>query len=275
MIQLRLPQLTVFESALFCTTSTVIATPDFVLLVDPTWLPHEVEEIRSYVKKIRRGRPLYLLFTHSDYDHIIGWRAVEDAITIASKAFVENPQREEMLQEIKKFDATYYIHRDYPILYPTIDVVVTEDGQQLTIGVTTLTFYLAPGHNADGIFTIVEPLGVWIAGDYLSNVEFPYIYHSSYEYERTLAKTQLILERHSIRWLIPGHGDVATSTEEILNRFHESLEYIHSLRQAVQAGTPFDEERLWQRYAFKGGMLNYHLENIALLEKEWKNSAKS
>lgn len=56
-----------------------------VLLVDPTWLPHEVEEISDHVAHIRNVKPLYLLFTHSDYDHVLGYKAFPDAITIGSK----------------------------------------------------------------------------------------------------------------------------------------------------------------------------------------------
>lgn len=54
--------------------------------------------------------------------------------------------------------------RNYPILFPELDIVIQEDGQQFHFGETTLTFYLAPGHTADGLMTVVEPLGILIAG---------------------------------------------------------------------------------------------------------------
>jgi hydroxyacylglutathione hydrolase len=49
MILFQQDQLTVFQSALFRTNSAVIEGDSFVLVVDSTWLPQEVEEIRQHV----------------------------------------------------------------------------------------------------------------------------------------------------------------------------------------------------------------------------------
>ena len=90
MIQYKSENITVFQSALFETTSTVIETEDVILVVDPTWLPQEVENIRNYVNSIRNHRPIYLIFTHSDYDHIIGYKAFSGVITIGSQELSES-----------------------------------------------------------------------------------------------------------------------------------------------------------------------------------------
>lgn len=72
------PHITIFESALYRTTSTVFHNDDLILIVDPNWLPGEVQAVRGHVDQIKKGYPLYLLFTHSDYDHIIAYRFVFD-----------------------------------------------------------------------------------------------------------------------------------------------------------------------------------------------------
>ena len=61
MIIFQNDSLTVFQSALFQTNSAIVEGDGFVLVVDPTWLPSEVEEIAAYVRNIRLSRPLYLL----------------------------------------------------------------------------------------------------------------------------------------------------------------------------------------------------------------------
>ena len=266
--QFRIPGLTVFESALFRTTSTVVETPDLVLVVDPNWLPQEVQFIQHYVAAIRQNRPLYLLFTHSDYDHILGYGAFPEAKTIASRTFVQNPDKAAILEQIQQFDADYYLKRDYEIVYPEIDFTIEKDQDTLTFGTTQLTFHLAPGHNADGLITLVEPLGLCLAGDYLSNVEFPYIYHSSLDYKATLAKAEKIINTHQARYLVPGHGDVTTSTTDMQTRLQESRDYITQLRASVQGRQAFDENALWQRYEFRLGMQAFHEKNKALLHKE-------
>ncbi len=270
MIQFKTSNVCVFESALFRTTSTVIQTPDLVLIVDPTWLPHEVAEIQQFVETVRGKRPLYLLFTHSDYDHIIGYQAFPDATVIASQALIDNPERASNLQQILKFDDDYYIRRSYMIDYPKVNYIVNKDEQALKIGDTEITFYLAPGHNSDGIFTIVafNNQHIWIAGDYLSNIEFPFIYHSSYDYEETLAKAEHILQNGKIDLLISGHGDVATEKSEIIARIQDSYLYIHTLREALQSDKEFLTEQLWKRYHFPGIQQKYHTGNVALIKKE-------
>ncbi len=269
-IQYKTPQLTVFESALFRTTSTLIETEEFLLLVDPNWLPKEIENLQQVVKRKQGNKPLYLLFTHSDYDHIIGYRAFDNAQIIASQAFVDNKEKTSILQQIKDWDDENYIKRNYPIEYPTVDIIIKADGQQLQIGETILTFYLALGHNFDGIFTIIDPLGIWIAGDYLSNIEFPYIYHSSDAYEKTLAKVQPILSTHSPKILVTGHGDVALTHQEILKRQTDSYNYIHTLRTSIQKGETFDFEQLMEGYDFPKIMKAFHNGNVKLLTKEWR-----
>lgn len=270
MILHQQPHLTVFRSALYLTTSTVFHNEDLILIVDPNWLPEEVNAIRQFVNFIKKKQEIYLLFTHSDYDHIIAYRAFPDAQVIASAAFIENTDKASIIDQILTFDDEYYIKRTYEICYPKIDIVIKEDQQQFRVGETTLTFYLAPGHNVDGIFTIIEEGGIWIAGDYLCDVEFPYIYHSSIEYEKTLAKVNEILEQHNIQLLVPGHGNVTTETTEILRRKKEALSYIHELRTCLSSSQVFDFERFVKKYHFPHIMKKFHDANVVLMKKELK-----
>ena len=175
MIQFEQKQLTVFQSVLYQTTSAVLKTNEVMILTDPNWLPTEVAAIKTYINDVIGNRKLYIIYTHSDFDHIIAAGTFPEATTIASEKFVNRTDKEKVLEEILQFDAQYYVKRDYPIRYPEIDIVISEDAQTLMLGDTTLTFYLAPGHTEDGLFTVIEPYGILFAGDYLSDVEFPFI----------------------------------------------------------------------------------------------------
>lgn len=268
MIQFENTSLRVYQSALFQTTSTVIQTEDFVMIVDPTWLPHEIEEMHTYVQKILKGKQLLLLFTHSDYDHILGYGAFPGARVIATRAFVENKAKETVLAQIQKFDDEYYIQRKYSLEYPNVDLTINDDRQVLNFQHSSIEFYLAPGHNPDGLFALVKPLGYLIVGDYLSNVEFPYIYHSSIEYETTLAKAKWLIDAGEIQVLIPGHGQITTEIEEMNKRLSDSFQYIKSVRDSIRKDQiyPFDE--LMKNYAFPVIMRQFHDANIKLIKKE-------
>jgi len=268
-VQFQNQHVTVFESALYRTTSTVVETPELILVADPGVLPEEINQIRKHVGQIRGERPVYLLFTHSDWDHIIGYGAFEGAKVIATRAFQENPFWERSVEDILNYDDEHYICRSYPIEYPEVDIPVLLDGQVKEVGDTRLVFYLAPGHTADGLFTLVEPYGIWLSGDYLSNIEFPFVYHSFQDYLQTLSKASQLLQNHSLRLLAPGHGDVATEREEMQMRIYESEQYLHKVIRQVQKQERFDEKELLKRYSFPMALSRFHRENVELAYKEF------
>ncbi|WP_342420332.1 MBL fold metallo-hydrolase [Paenibacillus sp. FSL E2-0178] len=267
---------TLFQSDLYLTNSLVVETADCVLVADPCWLPREVEEIRQYTEDILGGRRLLLLFTHSDFDHIIGYGAFRDAEVIASRALADKSagEREDILEQIRAFDDSYYLRRDYEITYPQVDHVMEQEGQTLVFGDLKLTGYAAPGHTDDGLFTIVESAGLFIAGDYLSDVEFPYIYDSSPAYEATLGKLEQILARHPFTLLVPGHGEAADSRPELERRKEESLKYIHNMRMAVASGIQETVDALIEGCAFPRNMSNFHRSNQELITKELAGEAE-
>jgi hydroxyacylglutathione hydrolase len=270
MIQWDNGAVTIFQSELYQTTSTIVQTPDLVLIADPCWLPGEVEEIRRYVDKILGGRPLYLLFTHSDYDHIIGYRAFPGAIVIGSRAFAakSGTEREEILEQIRAFDDEYYLRRSYEIEYPEVDCVISQEGEILDIGSTRLVFYGALGHNEDGMFTMIEPQGIMIMGDYLSDVEFPYIYHDSRLYEETIMKLDGLMSLHEIRMFVPGHGQMTQDAGEMKRRQLKDLKYIHDMRKLVESGDQSQIDLLIEGCPFPRNMRKFHRNNRALLERE-------
>ena len=267
-LPLDTPTLTLFESALFRTVTTLVVGTDHLLLVDPNWLPEEIDYIVERVTPLREGRRCYLLFTHSDYDHIVGYGRFVDFEVIASAALVTNPGREQVLRQNRDFDDQYYITRDYPYTYPRVDRVVAEEGAQLQLGGETYTFYQAPGHNRDGLLTFNRERGLLIVGDYLSNIEFPYVYHSFADYRTTLAKLQRLVDTGDVRLLITGHGDTTADLVEMHRRIDESYSYLDGLEASVRAGTPYDFAGLMRRYAFPGVMRTFHEANVELMRRE-------
>lgn len=272
MIQFKQAGICVFQSALYQTTASVIDTPDLVLVVDPNWLPDEVQDIVSYVDTIKGSRPVYLLFTHSDYDHIIGWQAFPDAITIASEAFVNNPDKQKEVDQILEFDDKYYIKRNYPILYPEIQIIIRQDEEFLSFGHTRIRFWLTPGHNVDGLFAVLEPQGVWVAGDYLSDVEFPFIYHSLEDYKMTLEKASKIVSQARPKVLIPGHGQVCQQIPAMGKRILFSQQYLDAMVRHVRGEEVFDEEALLAQYDFPKGLRSIHQDNLNLIIKSISKS---
>lgn len=152
---------TVFQSVLYQTTSTVVLTKEMVLIVDPNWLPNEVDEIRNYVDSVKGDRDLYLLFTHGDFDHIIGYKAFPGAKTIGSYALSCHPKKDYKISLIQEFDRKHYIHRKYPVEFPVLDIIISKDAEELRIGDTLLTFYKSQGHTR---MDCLRSLNRWVFG---------------------------------------------------------------------------------------------------------------
>jgi glyoxylase-like metal-dependent hydrolase (beta-lactamase superfamily II) len=267
-IQLSTPNLTVHESQLFRTTSTIIHTDDYVLIVDPNWLPAEVDYLAELTTELGAGKEKYLLFTHSDYDHIIGYGKFAGYTTIAAQRFVDNPERAAQLAQAKAWDDEYYIKRDYELVYPVIDLAKANDGVETMIGEDQYHFYQAPGHNYDGLITFNKSRGILIVGDYLSNVEFPYVYHSFADYRDTLNTLKAIIDTGLVKTLVTGHGDHTTDYNEMELRLEASFTYLDELMLAVQNGTTFDLEKWLGRYDFPIIMRKFHEKNVALLRSK-------
>lgn len=264
MLHYQNENLTVFQSALYQTTSAIVESKEAVILTDPTWLPHEIEEIKLYINERLGKRQLYIIYTHSDFDHIIGAGAFPDATVIASEAFENNPRKKDIIKEIHNFDQEYYLERKYEAEYPTVDKVIKEDREKLVLTDMTLTFYKAPGHTEDGLFTVIEPLGLFLSGDYLSDVEFPFITSSYRDYVTTVDKARWILDHKDIRIHVPGHGSVTESKKEIRDRLTFSEEYLKRLGEKDSTL----EEELKVSFQFYEGMKGSHSENSRKINTE-------
>ncbi|MEL7251338.1 MAG: MBL fold metallo-hydrolase [Bacteroidota bacterium] len=261
----------VFESELMQTTCTLIIRPDHLLLVDPNWLPSEVAFIAREVEKRRTDLPLYLLFTHSDYDHIIAYeRFKATAKLIVSQALLDNPEQTLQLEEIRNFYDQYYLQPPWPISYPqNANLVISKRKEIHQVGNSTYHFYQAPGHNPDGLLTYLVEQQVLIVGDYLCAVEFPFIYHSIKAYQQTLKVLDELLHTQPIRLLIGGHGPVTTQKQEMLSRLADAKWYLEQLIAYGDAGILFPEEELWSRYPhFPIIQGKYHRGNMELARKE-------
>ncbi len=267
-----LPGVWVFTSALYQTTSTIIVTSEVLLVVDPNWSPDEITRIVQMVAALREGRDLYLLFTHSDYDHILGYGAFDADHVIASLNFVNSDHKEQDIEDARNSDRINGFVRNYPLIYPEADCVIENDTQQLSLGGCMLTFYIAQGHTREGIFTVIEPFGLLLAGDYLSDVEFPLV-QDIRAYQQTLGKVERILQHHRVRYLIPGHGTVADTTNAILQRRDEALQYLDHLEGVLQ-GASFPEEQYRLRYPTWQSLLEWHRENVERVSDAWQENTE-
>ena len=238
-----------------------------MLLIDPNYLPIEIEFIQAKVKSIRKNQELFLLFTHSDYDHIVGYEYFETDKTIASQLFLSF--KEQQLKAVQDFDKSLYVLRPQKLNFPTLTDVISKDAQSISTQNNNLTFYLAPGHTADGLITLLQPENYLFVGDYLSNIEFPFIADCPTKYLETLDKIEQIVQTKNIKLLVVGHGDCLHDNlrdkREMLERIEESRNYINYLFKNKEAKKLQElESELSNKYPFFDSVKEHHEKNIQM-----------
>ena len=260
-IQFENKNIVVFESAIYRTTSVLFFNDDFMLLIDPNYLPIEIEFIQEKVKCIRKSQELFLLFTHSDYDHIVGYEYFDADKTIASQLF--SSFKDQQLKAVQNFDKSLYVLRPQKLNFPILTDVISVDEQSISTQNNNLTFYLAPGHTADGLITLLQPENYLFVGDYLSNIEFPFIADCPTKYLKTLDKIEQIIQTNNIKLLVVGHGDCLHDKKEMLVRIEESRNYINYLFKNKDAKVLQEfENKLAKKYPFFDSVKEHHEKNI-------------
>jgi len=121
-------------------TAWAITTSQGIILLDAIFDYSIEDEVVGGMKKLGLdpAQIKYVMVSHGHLDHAGGAK------------FLQEKFGARLLMSAADYDL---LDRDNPSWKPKRDMVVT-DGQQLTLGDTTLTFYITPGHTEGTISTI-------------------------------------------------------------------------------------------------------------------------
>jgi hydroxyacylglutathione hydrolase len=218
-----------YESALWQTTALALHAGGEAVLVDPCVSASEIATIADDVSA--RGLELRaLLVTHADWDHVCGLSAFPGVPAIMSRGAAARIASGQAAEEVVRYGADEGLSWDGA---PRADLVF-DPGEALQAGPFTVETMALPGHTACGAGYRVRDLGLLCVGDYLSLIEFPFVYVSTAAYRATLAALCDALERDPVECVTPGHGR-ALDTREALQIAREDLDYLHALKAAVRA----------------------------------------
>lgn len=269
------PNIYIYQSSMWQTNSAVIVNEAANVIIDPCYFPVEIKVIADFVNR-RRSFNKYIIFTHSDFDHIVGYQDFKGARLIAQEEMRLCDQEEQLIQ-LKEIDQTYYINRKIPFEFPNPDITFDRDFR-IPLREDELILAHAPGHTGDSSFVISQTNKVMFAGDYLSDLEFPFVYFSTGAYLKTLDLAAKLVNDYDIEYVVPGHGDVAKGKQEINDRIRSDQDYLRNLTELAQdllaGGLPEREitEALkdikYRNEPIENGMAKMHLENIRLVIKE-------
>jgi hydroxyacylglutathione hydrolase len=207
-------------------TNAVFARSDSdALLCDPCYTPDEIERLVRLGREV--GGPIHLLLTHGDFDHTCGIGFVPEAVVVAGEATAER------ITSGAAADQLAAAGIEWGVTWPTglrVDRVV-EPGR-FECGAFHVEAIEAAGHTADGLAYVLVDQGVLLPGDYLSDMTYPFIGGGLGPTIATSRRLLDALERHDLRWVVPGHGRALTP-EQASAVGESDLAYLEGLAQAV------------------------------------------
>ncbi len=268
----------IYQSSIWQTNCSVILNEAANVIIDPCYFPVEIQVIADFVNR-KKSFNKYIIFTHSDFDHIVGYQQFKSARLIGHEEMTRCDREVQILQ-MREIDQTYYVNRKIPFIFPEPDLTFGSD-LRLSLKEDELMLFHAPGHTADSIFIVSAGKKVMFAGDYLSDLEFPFIYFDSGAYSKTLDLAERLVRDFEIENVVPGHGELAQGKDEIFDRIDSDREYLVNLVEKAQdlCIRGLQEHEItevlkgikYRNEPIVGAMLKMHEENIKLVLKEMQS----
>jgi glyoxylase-like metal-dependent hydrolase (beta-lactamase superfamily II) len=226
------PDALVVTSAFWQTNAVALRAGDEAMLIDSPYLPDELDALPSLLAGAG-FEPDGLLATHADFDHLLGRLAFPGMTLGLCESSVERLQREPggAQRSLRDYDAQFYVARPAPLALGQVQGLPVPGSVE--IGDRELDLHPAEGHTADGMAVFDRALGVLVVGDYLSDVEIPWISEggSPADYRATLARLAPLVEQAST--VVPGHG-AAHPRETALRLLDEDVGYLDALERGEE-----------------------------------------
>jgi glyoxylase-like metal-dependent hydrolase (beta-lactamase superfamily II) len=208
----------------------ILHDAEHAALIDPALLPDEVEDIAAFCE----GHQLdveTIVLTHHHWDHVLGAARFPGAHVVAHQAYVA--QTALNLEQSRRSIGSFYeaegvahtVPFDPPMPDQTVDHIVG-----LMVGGFRVQLFHTPGHARDHL-SVYDPEAACLwAGDFLSDLEIPFVSDRLDAFERTLG----IFAAMQVNLLVPGHGSLTRDPAEIRRRIEADCSYLSDLRARIE-----------------------------------------
>jgi glyoxylase-like metal-dependent hydrolase (beta-lactamase superfamily II) len=226
------PDALVVTSGFWQTNAVALRAGEEAMLIDSPYLPDELDALPSLLAGAG-FEPDGLLATHADFDHLLGRLAFPGMTLGLGESSVERLRRDpgQAQRELRDYDAQFYVVRPAPLALGQVQGLPVPG--RVEIGDGELELHPAEGHTSDGMALFDRAQGILVVGDYLSDVEIPWISKSGSlaDYRATLARLAPLVEEAST--VVPGHG-APQPRETALRLLDEDVDYLDALERGEQ-----------------------------------------
>jgi hydroxyacylglutathione hydrolase len=236
------PDALVVTSGFWQTNAIALRSGEEAVLIDSPYLPDELDALSGLLAGAG-FEPDGLLATHADFDHLLGRLAFPGMTLGLAESSVERLQREPggAQRALRHYDAEFYVSRPAPLALGQVQALPVPG--HVEIGDRELELHPAEGHTPDGMALFDRAQGLLIVGDYLSDVEIPWIHATVADYRATLARLAPLVE--AAQTVVPGHGS-PNDRETTLRILDEDVDYLDGL-EAGEARIPKTRDTKAQR----------------------------
>jgi glyoxylase-like metal-dependent hydrolase (beta-lactamase superfamily II) len=219
----------VVTSRLWQTTCTAVRSGEECLLIDSPYFPDELELLPVLLEQAG-FKPVGLLATHADWDHLLGRLAFPGLALGVGSSTAERLRAEPgaAQRELRDADASNYVARPAPLSLGSYQPLPVPGVME--VGSEEVELHPTGGHTPDGVAFLARWASLLVAGDYLSDVEIPMISPggSVPEYRATLARLGALVE--GCEAVVPGHG-APQDRAGALRILGEDLDYLGALER--------------------------------------------
>ncbi len=223
------PDALVVTSAFWQTNAIALRAGEEAVLIDSPYLPDELDALSGLLAGAG-FEPDGLLATHADFDHLLGRLAFPGMTLGLAESSVERLQREPggAQRALRQYDAEFYVSRPAPLALGQVQALPVPG--HVEIGGREVELHATEGHTPDGMALFDRVQGLLIVGDYLSDVEIPWIAEggSLADYRATLARLAPLVDEAST--VVPGHG-APHDRETTLRLLDEDVAYLDALER--------------------------------------------
>ena len=223
------------QSRAYQMNSTVVVHEGRALVFDPGVLPSELTDIAAVVERhVPRFENVTLVFTHPHWDHVLGKPWFPLASTVAHVGFADEVERDAAKIEA---DAKAYVEgagEPWPRAFEAFEPALKLRGTVgLRIGGRELIAYDMPGHSPSQQAFYLPEIGLFVAGDTLSDIEVPWLDGPPWVYRRSLQALHWVFEQEQVKFLVPGHGAIAHGRTDAYKRLLRDIDYLLLLEGEV------------------------------------------
>jgi glyoxylase-like metal-dependent hydrolase (beta-lactamase superfamily II) len=224
-------------SSLWETSAVLLVDGAQAVAIDPCISQAEIEAVRARAED-EGATVVAVLATHADWDHVAGIAAFPEAEAAMGPLAAGKVASGAALADMRGEGAALGLA--WPGA-PRCDRVL-RPGRCEQVGPFAIETLALPGHTDCGIGFRLRAPDTFVVGDYLSPIEYPYVYFSTAAYRGTLTALIDLLDHDAPETVVPGHGGPLGPAEARTIAVSD-LAYLHALREAVAASLGRGEGR--------------------------------